>query len=102
MAEKHVVPNNPKLHEEEELEAESVAYIVCERNDVHAKSEKYLSDFVKNEAHILNLDFYQIMRASNQVETVLGLGNNTKFPTKNDRKTGKRTIQPSLFETDAE
>lgn len=62
-----------------------MAYIVCERNGVKAKSEKYLSTFVKHESTIPKLDVYQIMRAANQVETLLGLNEHTQFPSKKDR-----------------
>ena len=60
-------------HAQRELEAESVAYLVCRRNGVHPKSETYLSGFVKGETKDSNLDIYQIMRAAGQVESILGL-----------------------------
>ena len=66
-------------HTEVEIEAESVAYLVCERNGVKAKSESYLSCFVKNGVTTDSLDLYQITRAAGQVETILKLTNHTKF-----------------------
>ena len=66
-------------HTEVEIEAESVAYLVCERNGVKAKSESYLSHFVKDGVKTDNLDLYQITRAAGQVETILKLTKHTKF-----------------------
>lgn len=80
------VPTRRDLsHSERELEAESVAYIVCERNGVTAKSDQYLANFIEKEAELPKLDIYQIMRAANRVETLLDLHEHTKFPSKTDR-----------------
>jgi hypothetical protein len=82
------VPNRPSLsHNQVELEAESVAFIVCERNGVTSKSESYLANFVDQNATVGDLDIYQIMRTAGQVETMLGLGAHTKFP--NTRSAGR-------------
>lgn len=92
------IPTRRRLsHAEKELEAESVAYIVCERNGVKAKSEKYLASFVRNEKQLPSLDVYQIMRAANQVETLLGLNQHTQFPSKNDRLLAPDGNQLTLF-----
>ncbi|WP_197454283.1 ImmA/IrrE family metallo-endopeptidase [Stieleria varia] len=94
------VPERRELtHSQKELEAESVAYIVCERNGVKAKSAKYLANFVKHQSTIPDLDVYQIMRAANQVETLLGLNEHTKFPSKKDRLTAVSDIQMKLLDT---
>lgn len=74
-----VPKRRPMNHAEIELEAESVAYLVCERNDVHSKSEIYLSNFVKSDTNAEKIDLYQIMRAAGQVETILKLTSHTKF-----------------------
>ena len=38
------VPDRPRLsHAQQELEAESVAYIICEENGVNARSQTYLA-----------------------------------------------------------
>ena len=66
-------------HAEVELEAESVAFLVCERNGVSSKSENYLSDFVKPDTNVENIDIYQITRAAGQIETILQLTSHTKF-----------------------
>jgi antirestriction protein ArdC len=65
-------------HAERELEAESVAFIVCRRNGVTLHSAPYLSAFVTAEISIDSLDLYQIMRAAGQVEAVLGLAAHTR------------------------
>jgi hypothetical protein len=65
--------------EQEELEAESVAFIVCHRNGIKPKSERYLSRYVDKDTSTDSLDLYQIMRAAGQAETLLGLGSHTKY-----------------------
>jgi hypothetical protein len=67
-------------HAEVEIEAESVAYLVCERNGVTSKSETYLSHFVAAGVNADSLDLYQITRAAGQVESCLKLTKHTKFP----------------------
>lgn len=74
------IPLRPRLtHEQQELEAESVAYLVCKRNGITSKSETYLSNYVKEHTTVDNIDFYQVMRAAGQVETILKLGSHTKY-----------------------
>lgn len=65
--------------EQRELEAESVAYIVCERNGVRSKSQTFLSNFVDANTTVNHLDVYQVMRAAGQVETLLGLAAHTRY-----------------------
>ncbi len=62
-----------------ELEAESVAFLVCRRNGVESRSETYLANFVQQNTTIEHLDLYQVMRAAGQVETTLGLSAHTKY-----------------------
>lgn len=62
-----------------ELEAESVAYLVCARNGVKSKSETYLSNFVESNTAVDHIDIYQVMRAAGRVETLLGLNAHTKY-----------------------
>jgi hypothetical protein len=62
-----------------ELEAESVAFIVCARNGVTSKSETYLKHFVDQNTEVGDLDIYQVMRATGQIETLLGLGAHSRF-----------------------
>ena len=68
----------PQTHQQQELEAESTAYIVCARNGVDNKSDSYLATYVKQDTTMEQLDMYQIMRAAGQVETLLGLAAHTK------------------------
>ena len=63
---------------QQELEAESVAYILCVRHGVKPKSETYLAGFMTEETTIGHLDVYQVMRAAGRVETLLGLAAHTK------------------------
>lgn len=73
-----------------ELEAESVAYLVCERNGVKSKSQTYLSTFLDGNTTIDHLDVYQVMRGAGQVETLLGLTAHTRYdrPATRDRSQG--------------
>ena len=74
------IPQRPALsHAQEELEAESVAYLVCKRNGVASKSETYLANYVSTNTTVDNLDLYQVMRAAGQVEALLGLTAHTKY-----------------------
>jgi len=70
-----------------ELEAESVAYIVCARNGIASASETYLKDYVKANTTVDHIDIYRVMRAAGQVEALLGLTEHTKF----DRLAGTST-----------
>jgi hypothetical protein len=74
------VPMRPHLsYTQQELEAESVAYIVCGRSGVQSKSRTYLAEFVTATTSITDLDVYQVMRAAGQVETMLGLAAHAQF-----------------------
>lgn len=74
------VPDRPQMTDgQQELEAESVAYLVCARNGVSCQSEKYLKDYVSKHTTIDDIDLYQIMRATGQIESILGLTAHTKF-----------------------
>lgn len=66
-------------HAEMELEAESVAHLVCARNKVTSKSETYLSKYVTEKTAIDNIDVYQVMRAAGQVEGLLGVTAHTTY-----------------------
>jgi hypothetical protein len=74
------IPERPRQgYEQIELEAESVAYLVCSRNGVQSQSEKYLSNFVTKTTSVEQLDLYQVMRAAGQIETILNLTSHTRF-----------------------
>jgi hypothetical protein len=66
-------------HAQRELEAESVAYIVCGRKGVATKSERYLNGFIKAHTTVDDLDIYQVTRAAGQIETLLGIGPKSPF-----------------------
>ena len=57
----------------QELEAESVAYLVCARNGVASRSENYLAAYVDENTTVDAIDIYQVMRAAGQIESALGL-----------------------------
>ena len=57
----------------------SMAYLVCSRHGVKSASETYLTTFVKEKTIISDLDVYQVMRAARQIETLLDLGQRSKF-----------------------
>jgi len=56
-----------------EIEAESVAFIVCNRIGVESRSQQYLSNFVESNETTENLDLYAITRAAGQIEHLLDL-----------------------------
>jgi hypothetical protein len=59
--------------QQQELEAESVAYLVCERNGVRSRSHPYLSHFVDSGTTLDQIDVYGVMRAAGRIESLLGL-----------------------------
>ncbi|MDF0643147.1 MAG: ImmA/IrrE family metallo-endopeptidase [Nitrospira sp.] len=72
------VSDRPRMsHSQRELEAESLAYLVCARNGVSCKSEQYLSDYVSQHTTIDDIDLYHVMHAAGQIETLLGLTGHT-------------------------
>lgn len=75
----HIPDRKGLSHTQVELEAESVAYVVCARHDVKSASETYLTNYVKENPTITDVDVYQVMRTAGQIETTLNLGRRTKF-----------------------
>ena len=74
------VPRRPRLnHAQREIEAESVAFIVCCRNGVKPKSQSYLANFVDSDSSLEDVDVYQVVRAAGQVESVLDLAIRSRF-----------------------
>lgn len=71
---------------ERELEAESLAYLVCKRHGVESKSQSYLADQVKPETTLEHLDIYVLLKAAGQVESALGIAAHTLFEPRADRK----------------
>lgn len=74
------VPDRPHMdNSQREIEAESVAFLVCARNGIASSSETYLTRYVKENTTVDQVDVYQVLRAAGQVETILGLASHTKF-----------------------
>lgn len=73
----------------EELEAESVCYIVCNRNGIKPNSDAYLSGFIAQNTTVDDMDLYAILKAAGQIETLLGLATHTTFE--------KHPVQTSVF-----
>jgi hypothetical protein len=73
-------------HAHQELEAESVTYVVCARNGVTSKSETYLRSYVTQHTTVDAIDLYQVIHAAGQVEALLGLTAHTKYDGPTQRK----------------
>lgn len=58
-----ITDRSNRLHSIEELEAESVCYIVCRRNHVLPNSEAYLTNFVNKELEVEDMDVYALVKA---------------------------------------
>jgi hypothetical protein len=83
-----VAPRPPMDHHQYELEAESLAYLVCKRHGVESKSQSYLADHVTPSTTLDHLDIYVLLKAAGQVESVLGIAAHTLFEPRADRKPG--------------
>ena len=74
------VPERAPVDEgQKELEAESVAFLLCARSGIKSKSEAYLSNYISENETIESIDLYQVMRASGQIERLMNAGGYTKF-----------------------
>lgn len=73
------IPARQREYRIEEIEAESVAYIVCHRNGIECRSQRYLNAFVEDGETAENIDLYAIMRAAGQIERLLGLSIGMKW-----------------------
>lgn len=60
-------------HQQEELEAESVSYIICARCSVESKAEPYIQNYVQCNDALDQIDVYEVMRAAGAIEAVLEL-----------------------------
>jgi hypothetical protein len=87
----HIPKRSHLEHSQEELEAESVAYIICGRNGVWSKSHTYLSNFVSENTTVEQIDVYQVMRAAGQIEDILGLVVG-KFDADRANKNGRKRL----------
>jgi len=68
-----IAERRPAQLKDREIEAESVAYLVCNRNGIKPKSQTYLSAFVEQDTLIGSIDIYSIMKAAGEVEKLLGI-----------------------------
>lgn len=68
-----------RTEDQGEIEAESVAYLVCKRNGCACNSEAYINGYIRMHATVDDLDIYQIMRAAGQIESLLGLTAHTQY-----------------------
>lgn len=66
-------------HPQEELEAESVAYMVCLRSGVELQPQPYLSIFLQDPNQPVDLPIYLLMKVANQVESIMGLSYKAEF-----------------------
>ena len=85
-------------HAHKEVEAESLAYLVCKRRGVHSKSETYLANFVNRVPAIAALDFYRLTKAAGQVETVLGIEAHTLFEPAKGVREAQTSPKSNLFD----
>jgi hypothetical protein len=97
-----VPKRRPLTHSQRELEAESVAYIVAERNGIESKSHSYLANFVRDAKTVDDLDVYQIMRAAGQVEMLLGLISHTRFKPQRSGRAQRRLLRAVIADSDDE
>ncbi|WPL15571.1 hypothetical protein Thiowin_00472 [Thiorhodovibrio winogradskyi] len=74
-------------HNQQELEAEAVSYLVCRRNGISSQSEQYLADYVREHTSVEKMDLDAILRSAGQIEALLGIGEQTRF---GPRKPGKK------------
>ncbi len=74
------IPERGRLeHDQKELEAESVSYLVCCRNHIHSEAEEYLSNYVQNHPTVAALDLYLTLKAAGNIEAALDLGETIRF-----------------------
>jgi hypothetical protein len=68
-----------------ELEAESLAYLVCKRHRVGSKSESYLANHLQPDTILEHLNLDVMLKAAGQVEMVLDIAAHTRFEPKDSR-----------------
>ena len=96
---KHGIAARPKpSHAMMELEAESVAYIVCMRRGVEPESKHYLTEFVEEQTTVEHLGVDRIFRAAGHVESILGLDVRTVPPPAPDLLFGRDRIPNAEME----
>lgn len=89
-------PNRAHLtYPQRELEAEAVAWLVCQRTGVQSRSNEYLSDLVSEES-INGISLYAIFEAANRVESRTSPGDLAAAPSKRKRPTIKPKAKGSV------
>ena len=64
-------PDRQRLnHVTEEFEAESVSFMVCQRQGIQTTSPEYLSQFVKDHADIPTISMESVMKAAGLIESM--------------------------------
>ena len=63
----------------QEIEAESVAYIVSLRQNIESNPGQYLSNFVGSKGSYIPIDVNVVLRAAGQIETLLGIQAHSRF-----------------------
>jgi hypothetical protein len=54
----------------EEIEAESVSFLVCMRNGLETTSQEYLSSYIKDDKELPNISLETILTVANHIETM--------------------------------
>jgi len=57
-------------HKEEEFEAETVAWLICERHGIKNPSAKYLSEYLDG-SKVPNISLENVLKATNKIEALL-------------------------------
>jgi hypothetical protein len=85
-----------QTHEMQEIEVESICYIICNRYGVKPHSEFYLNKLIQGDLSINSLDLHTILTAAGRIEKLLKLGKHTTF--KKQRKPIKGVTKKPLVE----
>ena len=54
-------------HSQEELEAESVSYLVCQRMGINSESEAYLSNYVAQNSTLDNMSLHHVLTVAGKI-----------------------------------
>ena len=57
----------------QELEAESVSFLVCKRLGLETRSAEYISGYIKNDQDILNFSYEVVIKIADKIEGILKL-----------------------------
>ena len=64
-------PDRQRLnHVTEEFEAESVSFMVCQRQEIQTTSPEYLSQFVQDHADMPTISMESVMKAAGLIESM--------------------------------